>query len=416
MIRLEPRARLRHQCAGMRIGFLFNHDQTHQVAHSLPVALAMAQAGLAAEIVVATTNARMTAEVRRMGGGLIGSRIKLVQLGLRRATSRLASGALRRAIPADKLLIYRDNLDFFRGLDVLVVAEKTSLVLKSRYGLNDLRIVYTSHGAGDRAIGFDAPNAAFDLLLIAGPKIRERMITDAGVAPEKLVIVGYPKFDQLGAAAALPASFDDGRPVVVYNPHPAPHLSSWYAAGRKVLDWFARQDDYHLIFAPHVMLFERRFTVTVDKLGLKRTGRIAKRFREAANIHIDLGSAASSNMAYTQRADIYLGDASSQIYEFLLTPRPAVFLNPMGLSWQGDPNFAHWQAGPVIADVGELGAALSRARRDQAAVYGPVQRELFERTFDLTDEPSSVRAARAMAQFCGLTWPEDAVERARPAA
>ena len=27
----------------MRIGFLFNHDQVHQVAHSLPIALALAK-------------------------------------------------------------------------------------------------------------------------------------------------------------------------------------------------------------------------------------------------------------------------------------------------------------------------------------------------------------------------------------
>ena len=64
----------------MRVGFLFNHDQVHQVAHSLPIALALAQGGVEAEVVVATTNPRLTAEVVRLGGSLIGSKIKLVQL------------------------------------------------------------------------------------------------------------------------------------------------------------------------------------------------------------------------------------------------------------------------------------------------------------------------------------------------
>lgn len=385
----------------MRIGFLFNHDQTHQVAHSLPIAVALARWGVDVEIVAATTNARMTAEVRRMGGDLIGAKIELVELALRRGVSRLASSLLGAAIPAAKLLIYGDNLDFFRGLDVLVVAEKTSLVLKSRYGLKDLKIVYTSHGAGDRAIGFDAPNADFDLLLIAGEKIRQRMIRDAGVAPEKLVIVGYPKFDQVGDGAKLPLQIEDGRPVVVYNPHPAPHLSSWYSVGRQVLDWFARQDEYHLIFAPHVMLFERSFTLTIDKLSLNRAGRIEDRFLRAPNIHIDLGSRASTDMSYTRRADIYLGDASSQVYEFLLCPRPCVFLNPRRLAWAGDANFAHWQAGPVLDDVARLGEALDDARRRHETVYRPVQQALFDSTFDLTDEPSSERAARALAHFAG---------------
>ena len=387
----------------MRIGFLFNHDQTHQVAHSLPIAMALARAGVAAEIVVATTNPRLTAEVRRMAGSLLGSRLRLVELNLRRPTSRLVSATLGLILPAEKLVIYRDNLDFFRSLDVLVVAEKTSLVLKTLYGLRDLKIVYTSHGAGDRAIGFDAANAECDLLLIAGPKIRDRMIADAGVAPERLVIVGYPKFDCLEAPPDLGPVIEDGRPVVVYNPHPAPHLSSWYVAGRKVLDWFADQDDYHLIFAPHVMLFERPVTLTIDPPGIHWAGQIADRFLRAPNIHIDLGSRASTTMAYTQRADIYLGDASSQIYEFLLRPRPCVFLNPMGLSWAGDANFAHWRAGPVIENVADLGAALGRARAEHAGVYRPVQQRLFDSTFDLTDEPSSERAARALARFTGLS-------------
>ena len=40
----------------MRIGFLFNHDQIHQMAHSLPVAMALARAGTGADIMVATTS------------------------------------------------------------------------------------------------------------------------------------------------------------------------------------------------------------------------------------------------------------------------------------------------------------------------------------------------------------------------
>jgi len=151
-----------------------------------------------------------------------------------------------------------------------------------------------------------------------------------------------------------------------------------------------------------VMLFERRFVLTIDKFRLDRPGRIEERYLRAPNIHIDLGSRACTNMAYTQRADIYLGDVSSQVYEFLLRPRPCVFLNPGRHAWEGDPNFAHWRAGPVIETVGELGGALLSAQREHQDVYRPIQQMLFERSFDLTDEPSSVRAARALAVFCGL--------------
>ncbi|MBU1375671.1 MAG: hypothetical protein KKE02_22595 [Alphaproteobacteria bacterium] len=389
----------------MRMGFLFNHDQVHQVAHSLPIALALARGGTGAEIVVATTNPRLSAEVIRLGEGLIGPAIRLVELGLKRRSSRLAKGALEAMVPATKLLIYGDNLDFFRSLDVLVVAEKTSLILKTRHGLKDLKIVHTRHGAGDRAIGFDKASAGFDHVLVSGRKIRDRLVAEAGVDPASISVVGYPKFDMSAGPGHVRPLIDDGRPVVLYNPHVSPHLSSWYAAGRQVLDWFVEHDDHHLIFAPHVMLFERPFVLTIDKLRVDRPGRIEERYLRAPNIHIDLGSRASTTMAYTNRADIYLGDASSQVYEFLLKPRPCVFLNPHRLPWKGDPNFAHWQAGPVIEDVEELGAALAQAQASHATTHRPIQQAMFDASFDLTEEPSAIRAARAVAVFAGLSAP-----------
>ena len=394
----------------MRIGFLFNHDQVHQVAHSLPIAIALARANSGADVVVATTNARLSAEVTRLGQGAIGSRLPLVELGLRRGASQLAKAALEPILPAAKLLVYGDNLDFFRSLDVLVVAEKTSSILKTRHGLKDLKIVHTRHGAGDRAIGFDRASADFDHVLVSGAKIRERLIREAGVDPARISVVGYPKFD-LPPPPPLHPLIEDGRPIVLYNPHVSPHLSSWYAMGHQVLDWFVEHDDRHLIFAPHVMLFERPFVLTIDKLRIDRPGRIDERWLRAPNIHIDLGSRASTTMAYTSRADVYLGDVSSQVYEFLLNPRPCVFLNPRGVPWQEDANYAHWTAGPVVEDIAQVGPALAAAQREHAAVWRPVQQALFDASFDLTDEPSAIRAARAIAGFAGLSTP--GLERAR---
>ena len=386
----------------MRIGFLFNHDQIHQVAHSLPIALALADAGTGAEIIVATTSDALRAEVERIAGANIArGEIELVSLELTRGSSRGIAAAAEWLVPARKLLLYRDNLDFFRSLDVLVVAEKTSLLLKSRYGLDGLKIVHTRHGAGDRAIGFDQASRGFDHVLVSGAKIRDRLIAEAGVAAERISIVGYPKFDlQAATRAALP--LDEERPVVLYNPHPSPHLSSWYRQGRAVLEWFAKHPEYQLIFAPHVMLFQRKFVVSVDKLRIDRVGEIPEVCLHEPHILVDRGSRASTDMSYTNRADIYLGDVSSQFYEYLVRPRPAVFLNTHRVRWEDDANFLHWQAGPVIEEVAQLGAALAEAVRDQEAVYRPVQERLFAASFDLTDEPSAVRAARAIARVAGL--------------
>ncbi|MEO5640311.1 MAG: hypothetical protein ABIQ98_00930, partial [Sphingomicrobium sp.] len=349
----------------MRIGFLFNHDQLHQVAHSLPIALAMVDMGAGAQIVLAATNQRIEAELRLLGGDAIGrGGVTIERLDLRSAWSRAFERIAGRLVPVRKLFVLRDNLDFFGSLDLLVVAEKTSLVLKRRFGLKALKIVHTRHGAGDRAIGFDKASAAFDAVLISGPKIGERLVREAGVAPERLHMVGYPKFDlHRDTMAELPFA-KDGRPVVLYNPHPSPHLSSWYRFGPAILDWFVAHPEYRLIFAPHVMLFERPLAVSIDRLRVARPGRIERRWSDAPNIFIDTGSRASTTMAYTNAANIYLGDASSQVYEFLLRPRPCLFVDAHRTPWRGDPDFAHWQAGPVIDDPEHLGDGLALAQRE----------------------------------------------------
>lgn len=381
----------------MRICFLFNHDQIHQVAHSLPIAMALAESGFDGEIIVATTNARMAQEVRRLGGDLVGTRIEHVELRPSAGTRRF-DRVLGKLVPAAKILIYQDNLDFFRGLDILVVAEKTSLLLKTRYHLDNLAIVHTRHGAGDRAIGFDKASAGFDHVLCSGPKIRERLIAEAGLPPEKISIVGYPKFD-LAASAPAHRFLPTVGTSVIYNPHPAPHLSSWYRHGHALLDHFVDNADHGVIFAPHVMLFERSFVITIDRLSVDRPGGIPERFLRGANFKIDLGSRASTDMTYTLAADVYLGDASSQVYEFLLRPRPCIFVNSQNHAWQDDPNFLHWHAGEVIAGPAELPGALARAQDLHERRYRAVQEDLFSRSFDLTDVPSSHRAAAVLADL-----------------
>src|SRR5579872_1010972 len=131
----------------MRVCFLFNHDQIHQVAHSLPIAMALARANTGATIILATTNARTQAEVIQIAGAYLRDGVVLEPLSLRRSQSRAIVALSDWVAPAQKLMIYGDNLEFFQSLDVLVVAEKTSLVLKTHYGLSRSKIIHTRHGA-----------------------------------------------------------------------------------------------------------------------------------------------------------------------------------------------------------------------------------------------------------------------------
>ncbi len=380
-----------------RICFLFNHDQTHQLAHSLPIALALAARG-EHRITLAFAKPGIRKEIERQADPALLAKLELVHLTLKRGGTQLLAGALERLVPATKLLIYRDNLDFFASFDAVVVSEKTTLLLKTRYGLDNVKLIHTRHGAGDRAIGFNPESAKFDLVLVSGPKIRDRLIADAGLAPDRIALVGYPKFD-LCAGNRFAGSFPaPARPTVLYNPHPSPKLSSWFKHGAAVLEAFRGQDRYNLIFAPHVMLFERKWVVTVDPPSLARVTPPGARYTNEPRIHIDTGSAASSDMSYTNCADIYLGDVSSQVYEFLRAPRPCLFLNSHGADWRGDPNYLHWQAGPVLDSADGLLDAIDAAIASHPD-YAPAQQALIDATFSLSERPSAERAADAISDF-----------------
>ena len=110
-------------------------------------------------------------------------------------------------------------------------------------------------------------------------------------------------------------------------------------------------------------------------------------------------------------SDIYLGDISSQVIEFIAHPRPCIFLNVRNHNWRGDEDFAAWRLGPVLTDFSELDKTLAQAVAHPDA-YALAQRAHFSDTFDLTAEPSADRAAWAILNFVGATVKRDVeVER-----
>lgn len=237
-----------------------------------------------------------------------------------------------------------------------------------------------SHGAGDRTRPIHLL-AEYDYVLICGEKKRRLF----NLNPENAAVTGYPKFD-IVPSDFRPKLFTDDRPVLLYNPHACLPISSWSAWGLDILEYFYQNNQYNFIFAPHCNLFRRQFSVR----------KIPKKYFTAAHMIIDLGSEKSVDMTYTQAADIYLGDVSSQVYEFIRRPRPCIFLNPRRMAWQGDERYANWNFGTVINEFWELKKLLSQPSLPDPQVE--LQQSYFKDAFSITAETAASRSAAAIRQ------------------
>ncbi|HEU4427613.1 MAG TPA: hypothetical protein VFT98_02570 [Myxococcota bacterium] len=376
------------------VGFLFNHDHVHQIAHSAPIAFELSRLAPDLSVTLLASTEEQHRVLEAMRALFSGERCSLRTLA--------PEGALAGLVPPGdflglrRVLVLRSNAELLRGFDALVVPEKTSLLLRNRAGAGP-KLIHTRHGAGDRAIGFDAKSAAFDLVLLAGEKIRRRLAAEGALA-RRHAIVGYPKFDGVDITRPPRPLFANGKPTVLYNPHCSPRHSSWYRMGRAILDYFFAQSRFNLVFAPHVMMYRRRLQISLEDLSLAYARAIPEKFRACDHMRIDLGSPACTDMTYTLAADVYLGDVSSQVCEFLARPRPCLFANAHRVRWQGNPSYEAWKLGPVFERASELPEKLDEALRDHARVRA-AQEAYVRDTFDLTLIPSSRRAAEAIQRF-----------------
>jgi hypothetical protein len=381
----------------LKIGFIYNHEVPHQVAHTAPILKEMLIRHPHLKIDVLTSTEDQKKLVRSGLGEALCLKTNFVDLDTTNIDRGLVK-AVNAVAPARRVMVLRNNLDLLASYDVFVVPESTSLLLKTQFGLHHLKFVLTHHGAGDRSVAQKASIRDFDFVLVAGEKDEKRHKEHGLIRNGHYAIAGYPKFDFVPHVPENLDLFGNDNPVVIYNPHFDPYLSSWYDMGVEVLDAFASNPDLNLIFAPHIMLFERKVHTSVEYKRVRVRKSLPKRFERCSNIHIDVGSTRSVDMTYTRYADIYLGDVSSQIYEFLETRRPTIFLNSHDADWAGNPFYTNWTTGPVLSTTDSL-IDMVRQAKETHAEYLPAQNAAFNDTFEFSGGKSSVKAANAIADF-----------------
>lgn len=293
-----------------------------------------------------------------------------------------------RRLDQERLVILRENVEELNQYDVVVATEYTAGVLKDM-GLNGPKLILLMHGAGDRYVNDEHLVREFDLTLVPGPKV-ETYFRDKGLIQNGASrIVGYPKFDVFEAVRRENAvSFSNERPFALYNPHYQRVLTSAPACMDTIIKGFKAQNEYNLVVAPHIKTFHKGF-------GIRE--RLLQR-QQSPEVLVDTGSNAMLDMTYTSQAALYIGDVSSQVYEFLAIPRPCIFLNPHKLPWRDDPYFLHWTLGEVVDDPADIMPAVARAE-ERHAFYRPVQEKLFRETFGEPLLGASQRAADAIVSF-----------------
>ncbi|MBY6128838.1 hypothetical protein KUW15_08940 [Qipengyuania aquimaris] len=377
--------------------FLFNHDAAHQVAHLAPVAAAMARDHRDIETVVAYSGPAIRARIEGLIDPEDAALIRWQELDLTGAT-KLLSGIFDRLLPASRLARLRVHERLFAESDAVISTERTCLRVQKRLGPERSPLfIRVPHGTGDRSVTFHPDHRRFDLSLVAGPKMAEQLAAN-GVDPARIRVTGYSKFERIDLSAK-PEFFENGRPTLVYNPHFDPHLSSWYEAGPELLRWFASDEGqaFNLIFAPHVMLFRKAMHVSPEYKIAKRRPDVPEEAMEAANILVDVDGPRLFDMSYMLSADGYIGDASSQLYEFLARPRPVFLLDPnKALQEQGESELPFLRTGPCASNVADLAPLLAELQ-SVGDRYREVQQRLIAHTFDPSDEPPSSRAAQAIA-------------------
>ena len=375
----------------MRIGFLLNHYDSHQVPHIVPFAFKLSELYPNIKVIILSSTLEQRDFAKDIAAHYPNHCCQFKMIGASPLVE-LVDPILSQWFFIRKSAVIKQNIKFLSTFDSIIVPEFTSLTLKKYDTFSNVKLIYTGHGAGDNESfpPFNERLREFDLCLIPGKKYAEIVTRRKLVTPTGYAISGYPKFEAVAPFGENRSQlFKNNNPTIIYNPHHHPDHSSWPLLGEKILDFFYTNKNYNLIFAPHVLLFKR-------KLG--RGASLPKNYRNQENIIIDLGSRASIDMTYMNTADIYFGDSSSQVYEFLQRPRPCVFFDTLPSRSDSDAPYFNWNFGLVVknAENIENSIALALTTHDK---FSPIQRESFAHTFEISTTTAAERGAHIIEAF-----------------
>ncbi|MDT0687088.1 CDP-glycerol glycerophosphotransferase family protein [Autumnicola psychrophila] len=368
-----------------KIGFIFL-DEIHHIFHFISIATELSKTQKVSILTYPSNHDLLRRSIKELDGDNITVE-ELPTSAFRAFTDKIKG----RELPRKGFWIKKNKKYILQTFDAVVFTDYFhKYLLRDRKPGKTPKLLKFPHGTPGRAYAFNKSQLDFDFQLIIG-NFQYRHYKALGLLGNYPALVGYSKLDAV-QHKQKEIFFKNNKPIVLYNPHFDPEFSSWKQEGLQILEYFYSQDAFNLIFAPHLHLFQ-------ENKGGHSASEIPEKFYQKKNILIDLGSLKSTDMSYLNAADFYLGDVSSQVYEFIISPRPCIFLNPNNLSYKNDINFRFWRCGEVINSAKELNETLAKATADFAK-YRTVQKKITEENY-YTEEGStaSERGAKAIVSY-----------------
>ena len=233
--------------------------------------------------------------------------------------------------------------------------------------------VYLPHGLLNREFGSDPHIRDYDLAIVPGARDMQGFTKRLGPLP-KAVIAGYSKLDYLHYHQLQPpALFREKKPVILYNPHFEPLLSSFFDQGKQLMEALAATGKYNLIFMPHPDLARKHYREVQALKGLPNTVVI-----DRPRINLD----------YLAAADVYITDVSSSVFEWLYFDKPALFFNTKNIDWHNNPFYGSWVLGQVARTIPEMLAAVEDALSPNDNFRG-IRKQVLQECFANREKPVS---------------------------
>ncbi|MFC7358212.1 hypothetical protein ACFQO1_10960 [Jejudonia soesokkakensis] len=367
-----------------KIAILFL-DEIHHINHFVTVAIALSKTSSVSILTYPDKHAYLHKTLSRLNGD------EVIIEQLKTAPFRAFTDTLKgRSIPRKGFWIKKNRAYILKKFDAIIFTDFFHRYFTEARGeANVPKFIKITHGTPGRGYSLKPQQLDFDLQLLPGKNYLE-LLKNNNLLAQHHAVVGYPKINAVPDVSSMNL-FPNQKKIVLYNPHFSPPLSSWHTQGLQILDYFYNQQEYNLIFAPHINLFHKVGGDTIDS--------IPEKYFHCPTIHMDLGSEKSVDMVYINKADIYLGDVSSQVYEFIINPRACIFINAEKVDFNEDPKFRFWQCGDVVEHTETLGTALRNAS-ENFSIYKPVQEKITEENYYTeAGSTASERAAKAILNF-----------------